>query len=84
VLSGVPKPVAGDIYLNSGGGFSGYLCSFLHYPRMLTPDDASSFFSQGTSCTTVTDPSLATKTTGYGFKFGVYDAAGKQLSQYVL
>jgi hypothetical protein len=83
VLSGVPKPVAGDIYLNSGGGFSGYLCSFYHYPRMLTPDDASAFFSQGTSCTTATQ-SIATKTTGYGFKFGVYDAAGKQLSQYVL
>lgn len=83
VLSGVPKPVAGDIYLNSGGGFSGYLCSFYHYPRMLTPDDASSFYSQGTSCTTSTQ-SIATKTTGYGFKFGVYDAAGKQLSQYVL
>jgi hypothetical protein len=84
VLSGVPKPVAGDIYLNSGGGFSGYLCSFYHYPRMLTPDDASAFYSQGTSCTSATDASLATKTTGYGFKFGVYDAAGKQLSQYVL
>jgi len=84
VLSGVPKPVAGDIYLNSGGGFSGYLCSYYHYPRMLTPDDASAFYSQGTSCTTVTDPSVATKTTGYGFKFGIYDAAGKQLSQYVL
>jgi hypothetical protein len=83
VLSGVPKPVAGDIYLNSGGGFSGYLCSFYHYPRMLTPDDASAFFSQGTSCTTATQ-SIATKTTGYGFKFGVYDATGKQLSQYVL
>ena len=84
VLSGVPKPVAGDIYLNSGGGFSGYLCSFYHYPRMLTPDDAQAFYSQGTSCTSVTDPSTATKVTGYGFKFGVYDAAGKQLSQYVL
>ena len=84
VLSGVPKPVAGDIYLNSGGGYSGYLCSFYHYPRMLTPDDASAFYSQGTSCTSVTDTSLATKTTGYGFKFGVYDAAGKQVSQYVL
>jgi hypothetical protein len=50
---------------------------------MLTPDDASSFFSQGTSCTTVTDPSLATKTTGYGFKFGLYDATGKIVNQYV-
>jgi len=84
VLSGVPKQVAGDIDLNAGGGFSGYMCSFLHYPRMLTPQDAQSFFSQGSGCTSVTDPSTVAKTTGYGFKFGVYDAAGKQLSQYVL
>jgi hypothetical protein len=84
LLSGVPKQVAGDIELNAGGGFSGYLCSFYNYPRMLTPTDAQSFFSQGTSCTAATDPSSVAKATGYGFKFGVYDAAGKQLSQYVL
>jgi hypothetical protein len=84
LLSGVPKQVAGDIQLNAGGGFSGYLCSFYNYPRMLTPTDAQSFFSQGTSCTAATDPSSVAKATGYGFKFGVYDAAGKQLSQYVL
>jgi hypothetical protein len=84
VLSGVPKSVGGNIHLNSGGGFSGHLCSFYHYPRMLTPDDAQSFYSQGTSCTAATDPSTSTKVTGYGFKFGVYDAAGKQVSQYVL
>ena len=84
VLSGVPKSVGGNIHLNSGGGFSGHVCSFYHYPRMLTPDDAQSFYSQGTSCTAATDPSTSTKVTGYGFKFGVYDAAGKQVSQYVL
>jgi len=84
VLSGVPKNVGGNIDLNSGGGFSGYLCSFYHYPRMLTPEDAQTFFSQGSPCTSVTQPSTSTKVTGYGFKFGVYDAAGKQLSQYVL
>jgi len=84
VLTGVPKSVGGNIDLNSGGGFSGYLCSFYHYPRMLTPTDAQAFYSQGTSCTAATDTSTATKVTGYGFKFGVYDAAGKQVSQYVL
>lgn len=84
VLSGVPKSVGGNIDLNAGGGFSGHVCSFYHYPRMLTPDDAQSFYSQGTSCTAATDPSTSTKVTGYGFKFGVYDAAGKQVSQYVL
>jgi hypothetical protein len=83
VLSGVPKPVAGDITLNSDGGFSGYLCSFYHYPRMLTPTDTQSFFSQGHSCSADTDSKVA-KATGYGFKFGVYDSQGKQLSQYVL
>jgi hypothetical protein len=84
VLSGVPKSVGGNIDVNAGGGFSGHVCSFYHYPRMLTPDDAQAFYSQGTSCTAATDPSTSTKVTGYGFKFGVYDAAGKQVSQYVL
>lgn len=83
VLSGVPKPVSGDITLNGDGGFSGYLCNFYHYPRMLEPVDAQSFFSQGHSCSADTDSKVA-KATGYGFKFGVYDAQGKQLSQYVL
>ena len=84
LLSGVPKPASGDIILNKDGGFSGYLCSFFHYPRMLVPSDAQTFYGQGTSCTSVTDPSTSTKVTGYGFKFGVYDAAGKEINQYVL
>jgi hypothetical protein len=83
VLSGVPKPVSGDITLNGDGGFSGHLCNFYHYPRMLEPGDAQSFFSQGHSCSADTDSKVA-KATGYGFKFGIYDVQGKQLSQYVL
>lgn len=83
VLSGVPKPVNGDITLNGDGGFSGYLCGFYHYPRMLSPSDTQSFYSQGHSCSADTDSKVA-KATGYGFKFGIYDASGKQLSQYVL
>ena len=51
---------------------------------MLVPSDAQTFFGQGTSCTAATDPSAATKVTGYGFKFGIYDAAGKEINQYVL
>ena len=51
---------------------------------MLVPSDAQTFFGQGTSCTTATNPSTSSKLTGYGFKFGIYDAAGKQVSQYVL
>jgi hypothetical protein len=84
LLSGVPKPASGDIILNKDGGFSGYLCSFFHYPRMLVPSDAQTFYGQGTSCTSVTDPSTSTKVTGYGFKFGIYDASGKEINQYVL
>jgi hypothetical protein len=84
LLSGVPKPASGDIILNKDGGFSGYLCSFFHYPRMLVPSDAQTFYGQGTSCTSITDPSTSSKVTGYGFKFGVYDAAGKEINQYVL
>jgi len=83
-LSGVPKPASGDIVLNKNGGFSGYLCSFYHYPRMLVPSDAQTFFGQGTSCTAATNPSTASKVTGYGFKFGIYDAVGKEVNQYVL
>ena len=83
-LSGVPKPASGDIVLNKNGGFSGYLCSFYHYPRMLVPSDAQTFFGQGTSCTAATNPSTSSKLTGYGFKFGIYDAAGKEVNQYVL
>lgn len=84
-LSGVPKPATGDIQLSPGGGFSGYLCDFFHYPRMLTPGDAMTFFSSGTSCKNKvpsggTGP--GTSATGYSVKFGVYDTLGKQVQEY--
>ena len=82
VLSGVPKLASGDIQLNNAGGFSGYLCGFYHYSRMLVPSDAQLFFSAGTSCSSATDSSPLAKTTGYGFKFGIYDANGKTVNQY--
>ena len=77
VLSGVPKPAAGDILMNNAGGFSGSLCGFYHYPRALLPSDAQSFYSAGSSCQ-ITDDS---KTKSW-FNFGLYDAKGKEIKKY--
>ena len=82
LLSGVPKKALGDIVMNKDGGFSGYVCGFYHYPRMLVPSDAQAFFNAGTSCSSSTAPSAAAKATGYGLKFGIYDATGKVVNQY--
>jgi hypothetical protein len=68
--------------MNKDGGFSGYVCGFYHYPRMLVPSDAQTFFNAGTSCSSSTAPSAAAKATGYGVKFGIYDATGKVVNQY--
>jgi hypothetical protein len=80
-LSGVPKPAVGDIQLTPDGGFSGNICNFYHYPRMLTPSDALRFWTAGTSCKnqTATGKSSAT---GYSVKFGVYDTLGKEIQEY--
>jgi hypothetical protein len=77
VLSGVPKPAAGDIVMNNAGGFSGSLCGFYHYPRALTPSDAQAFYSAGSSCQTTE----SSKTKSW-FNFGVYDAKGKEIKKY--
>ena len=81
-LPGVPKPAVGDIQIAKDGGFSGYMCGFTHYPRMLTPDDAISFFTAGTPCSSQTGPSSAAAATGYSVKFGVYDTVGKEVQEY--
>jgi hypothetical protein len=81
-LPGVPKPAAGDIQLTSGGGFSGKVCSFYHYPRMLNPVDALNFWSTGTVCSTLDVTSSSAATTGYSVKFGVYDSLGKEVQEY--
>ena len=80
-LGGVPKPAVGDIQLTPGGGFSGRICNFYHYPRMLTPADAMTFWSAGTSCRSET-PSGGANATGYSVKFGLYDALGKEVQEY--
>lgn len=81
-LPGVPKPAVGDIQIAKDGGFSGYMCGFTHYPRMLTPDDAIGFFTAGTPCSSQTGPSSAAAATGYSVKFGVYDTVGKEVQEY--
>jgi hypothetical protein len=81
-LPGVPKPAVGDIQIAKDGGFSGYMCGFTHYPRMLTPDDAIAFFTAGTPCSSQTGPSATAGATGYSVKFGVYDTVGKEVQEY--
>lgn len=80
-LSGVPKPAVGDIQLTPDGGFSGRICNFYHYPKMLTPSDALSFWSAGTSCKNQTTTGTSSAT-GYSVKFGVYDSLGKEVQEY--
>ena len=81
MLPGVPKPAIGDIQLSPNGGFSGNMCNVYHYPRMLTPSDAMTFYSAGTSCASTTGTSPQSLS-GYSVKFGVYDTVGKQIQQY--
>jgi hypothetical protein len=80
-LSGVPKPAVGDIQLTPDGGFSGRICNFYHYPKMLTPSDALSFWSAGTTCKNQTTTGTSSAT-GYSVKFGVYDSLGKEVQEY--
>jgi len=79
LLSGVPKPAAGDIYLNKNGGFSGYMCSFYHYAKMLQPADASTFFAYGVPCSL---PSTSGPS-NYKVSYGIYDTKGKEVSKYM-
>lgn len=81
LMPGVPKPAVGDIQVTPDGGFSGQICNFNHYSRMLTPGDAMNFWSAGTSCQSASQKPV-TKATGYAVKFGVYDSTGKQVQEY--
>lgn len=85
VLSGVPKPALGDVILAPDGGFSGYLCNFNYYSRMLTPGDASNYFSAGTDCQSkVPNNGVGggTAGTGYSVKIGTYDTSGQVVNEY--
>lgn len=84
-LPGVPKPATGDITLSPSGGFSGYVCNFNYYARMLTPGDASNFHGAGTPCQSqvpTNGTGGGTAGTGYAVKFGVYDMQGKEVQEY--
>jgi hypothetical protein len=89
VLPGVPRPAAGDLVVGDGGGFSGSVCNVHAYPNMLTPSDASSFFSAGTNCASFAQPGSTNTTTkgskltlfGYTFTFDVRDSSGKIVQQ---
>jgi len=81
-LPGVPKPASGDITVAGAGGFSGSMCGFKHYSRMLTPGDAVNFSGNGTNCKASTGPSDVSKATGYSVKFGMYDNVGKKVEEY--
>ncbi len=84
-LPGVPKPATGDITLSPGGGFSGYLCNFNYFARMLTPGDTANFHGAGTPCQNkvpTNGTGGGTASTGYAVKFGVYDMQGKEVQEY--
>ena len=76
-LTGVPKPVTGSVTLNKDGGYSGWLCSFFHYPRLLVPADAQAFFGAGVPC------NVPGTSTNYNVTFGIRDTKGQVVSKYV-
>lgn len=89
VLPGVPRPAAGDIIIGDAQGFSGSVCNVHAYPNMITPSDASAFFSAGTNCSSFAQPGSTNTTTkgssltlfGYTFTFAVRDSSGKIISE---
>jgi len=89
VLPGVPRPAAGDIIIGDAQGFSGSVCNVHAYPNMITPSDASAFFSAGTNCASFAQPGSTNTTTkgssltlfGYTFTFAVRDSSGKIISE---
>jgi hypothetical protein len=76
-LTGVPKPVAGSVTLNKDGGFSGWMCGFYHYAKLLVPSDAQSFYSSGVPC------NVPGTSSNYKVTFGVHDTKGEVVSKYM-
>jgi len=76
-LTGVPKPVSGSVTLNKDGGFSGWMCAFYHYAKLLVPSDAQSFYSSGVPC------NVPGTSSNYKVTFGVRDTKGEVVSKYV-
>jgi hypothetical protein len=77
LLTGVPKPVSGDVVINDQGGYAGWICSFNSYGHVLQPADAQTFYGFGVPCT------IPGESTSYTTTFGVFDTSGKQVSKYV-
>jgi hypothetical protein len=75
LLSGVPKPVLGDIILNDKGGFAGWMCSFNMYSKTLGPSDTQAFAATGAPC--------SIDGSSYKAQFGFFNSSGKQVSKYV-
>jgi len=76
-LTGVPKPVTGSVTLNADGGFSGWMCSFYHYARLMVPADAQKFFSSGVPC------NVPGTNSNYKVAIGVQDTKGQVVSNYM-
>jgi hypothetical protein len=76
LLSGVPKPVLGDIIVNDNGGYSGWLCSFSSYSKTLIPSDAQAFTLGGAPC------SIPDADNSYTGQFGFFKG-GKEVTKYV-
>lgn len=88
VLPGIPKVASGDIVVGANSGFSGSVCNVHYYPRMLTPGDAITFYSGGTTCgqpagtSTPSDTGSSFTLFGYKFLFSVKDKAGQEVRNY--
>jgi hypothetical protein len=76
-LTGVPKPVAGSVTLNKDGGFSGWMCAFYHYAKLLVPSDAQAFYGAGVPC------NVPGTSSNYKVTFGVHDTKGEVVSKYM-
>jgi hypothetical protein len=76
-LTGVSKPVAGSVTLNKDGGFSGWMCSFYHYAKLLVPSDANTFYNSGVPC------NVPGTSSNYKVTFGVRDTKGEVVSKYM-
>lgn len=75
LLTGVPKPAMGDIIISPNGGYSGWICGFNHYSKVLIPNDAQLFKSFGPPCSLPGD--------SYTSSFGYFNSSGKEVSKYV-
>lgn len=76
-LTGVPKPVSGSVTLNKDGGFSGWMCSFYHYAKLLVPADAQTFYGSGVPC------NVPGTSSNYKVTLGVHDTKGQVVSKYM-